>query len=269
MEHPMHSSLGMWTKLRKDVAACRLEAALHEVVSHTEMSALPRTVRRYMEFYGVAEGTPKHTAVSLRWTGEFRLAPDKPWVPMEAVQRDTRTPVTRIFLMRARMNGVVPVFVHDAYVDGEGKVIAKLADLVPVIEATGTALSLNELVTWIDDCVHFAPSMLLGRHTHWINVDDHTFDVVFYDCGHKIAARVHVDERGAPVDFETDDRVLDDPHDPKHPLMRGRWTTPSRAWQRVGEQVFPTQTDATWELPQGEFTYARLDLDAASVVFEK
>lgn len=265
----MQTHGGMWTKLRNEVAACHLETALHEVVSHAEMSALPRTVRRFMNFYGVAEGTPKHTAMSLRWTGQFRLAPDKPWVPMEAVQRDTRTPVARIFLMRARINGVLPVFVHDTYVDGHGKVLAKLADVVPVVEASGSALSLNELVTWVDDCVHFAPSMLLGRHTHWIKVDDHAFDVVFYDGGRKIAARVHVDERGAPIDFETDDRFLDDPQDPKHPLIRGRWTTPSRAWQRVGEQVLPTQTDATWELPHGAFTYARLDLDAASVHFER
>ncbi len=258
----------MWTKLQREVAACQLEEAPHELVSAAEMIALPSTVRRYMQFFGVAPGTPKHRAVTLRWTGEFRRTPDDPWTPIEAVQRDTRAPVARIFLTRARVRGVLPMFVHERYVDGEARVVAKLADLMPLVEASGSALSQNELVTWVEDCVRFAPTMLLGKSTRWMSVGDHAFDVVFSDCGRTVASRVYIDERGAPIDFETNDRFLDDPDDPKHPLKRAHWSAPIRSWQRVGEQVLPKHGDATWETPRGDFTYARLDLDASSVAFE-
>jgi hypothetical protein len=122
-------------------------------------------------------------------------------------------------------------------------------------------LDRNELVTWLDDSVLFAPSMLLGPHVRWLGRGDHAFDVTLTDRGQSVAGRVYIDERGAPLSFATSDRVFGDK---KRGLVRGVWTTPVRSWQRIGTRVLPARGDATWLLPGGDFTYARFAVAGVS-----
>jgi hypothetical protein len=259
----------MWSKLWKEVAARKIAESPREMVKAAELAALPPTVRRYMHFYGIEAGQPKHASMQLRWTGEFKLGRDKPWMPIEAVQFDTREPVARIFHMRARMKRVIPVLARDTYVEGHGRMCAKIADLLPVVDASGAELDRGELVTWLNDCVLLAPSMLLGVKTRWSDVDTHTFDVEFSDRGVTVKARVYLDDRSAPLDFETSDRWLKDPDDPKHALIRAQWRTPVLRYRRVGERDLPALGLATWILESGDFTYARFQLDTDSLAFDQ
>jgi hypothetical protein len=101
-----------------------------------------------------------------------------------------------------------------------------------------------------------APSMLLGPETEWSAADEESFDVSLTDREVRVTARVLLDERGAPRDFATLDRFVEDPEDPKHPFVRTRWTTPIEGWQTVEGCPLPTRGRATWHLPSGPFPYA-------------
>jgi hypothetical protein len=166
------------------------------------------------------------------------------------------------------MHGVLPVLARDTYADGRGRLLARVADLVTVADGSGPELDQGELVTWVNDCVLFAPSMLLGPATRWSHVDTTSFDISFSDRETTVTARVFIDERGAPIDFETTDRYLDDPDDPKHRLVRGRWTTPVETWQRIHDNSFPARARAMWRLAKRQFTYAEFELDPASLAFD-
>jgi hypothetical protein len=189
-------------------------------------------------------------------------------MPIDAVQYNTRQPVARIFHMRARMN-LLPVLARDIYANGHGHMRAKIAHLVTVADGKGPEFDQGELVTWVNDCVLFAPSMLLAVSTTWSHVDARTFDLAFTDRGNTVTARVFIDERGAPINFESRDRYLNDPADPKHPLIRAPWTTPIEGWQRIYEHMVPARGRATWHLADSDFTYAEFDLDPASVAFDE
>lgn len=258
----------MWKKLWNEAASLGAERPPLPPVTGHELASLPPAARAYMAFHGVVAGAPKHWSFCVGWTGRFRMAPDRPWMPVEAVQYDLRLPVARIFHMKARMSRVLPVLVRDTYRDGRGRMLAKVADLIPLVDGGGSELDIGELVTWLDDVVLFAPSMLLGRATGWSHVDARTFDIGFTDRERTVRARVWVDRDGAPVDFETTDRYLSDPGDPKHRMIRGRWSTPVESWRRVGEQLIPVGAKATWHLRGGDFTYAELEPIAASLAFD-
>jgi hypothetical protein len=259
----------MWTKLWKDVASWRLFVApATELTTQTELDELPPAARAYMSFYGVVASQPKHWSFCMQWTGRFRMAPDRPWMPVEAVQYDLRSPVARVFHMKARMKRVLPILARDTYVDGRGRMLGRIADLVTVVDGSGREFDRGELVTWLDDCVLFAPSILLGPSTRWSHVDARSFDVAFSDRACTVMARVSLDDRGAPVDFETSDRFLNDPGDPKHPLVRGRWSTPVDSWQRTPAGLFPTRGRAVWHLASGDFPYAEFELVPASLAFD-
>ena len=57
---------------------------------------------------------------------------------------------------------------------------------------------------------------------------------------------IFVDERGAPIDFETTDRFYADPKD-QSKVTRCRWTTPIDGFQHVGDRLLP-RADAVQEV---------------------
>ena len=130
-------------------------------------------------------------------------------------------------------------------------------DLFTAQDATGPELDIGELVTFLNDAIFFAPSMLLGPAVSWRAAGDDAFDVSLTDGGRTVMARVSLDG-GAPRDFDTTDWFLEDPRIPKHPLIRGRWTTPVARWQEVDGRPVLAAGKAIWHLPGLAFTYAEM-----------
>jgi hypothetical protein len=259
-----------WSKLADEVAhrGLGVAPAAVERVTEAELAALPPAARALMAFYGVSPGEPKHWSLRAGWRGRFRLAPNKPWMGIEAIQYNTRDPVARVFHMRARMAGVFPVLARDTYVDGHGRMLGKLAGLVTVVDGEGEEFDVGELAVWLNDAVLLAPSMLLRRDARFSHVDDRRFEVSLRDRGTTVSARVLVDPRGAPVDFETDDRFMSDLEAPKRGLVRCRWSTPISSWQEIGGRLYLARGEATWHLSGGDYTYAVFDLVPDALAFD-
>jgi hypothetical protein len=262
--------LGGWGKLAREIAARGpfTEAPKAELTTGAELAALPPAARSLMDFYGVQAGQPRHWSFRVGWRGRFRMAPTRPWMPIEAIQYDTRAPVARFFHMRVRMNGILPVLARDTYVEGRGRMLGKVADLVTVVDGRGPEFDKGELVTWLNDCVMLAPALLLGPSTRWSHIDARSFDVSLHDHESTVMARVFVDERGAPINFETTDRFVADPDDPNHRYVRCRWTTPVESWQSISGRTYPARCRASWHLPRGEYTYAEFDLLPEALAFD-
>lgn len=220
------------------------------VVTDDEVALLPDVVQRYLRFMGVV-GRPRDRSFVARFTGRFRLGPDKPWMRCDAWQYNAAEPVARVFHMRLDFARVVPMVGHDTYVRGHGRMHGRLLGLVTVADGTGPEYDVSELVTYVDDCILFAPSMLLGPATRWAAAGDDAFDVTFTDSGITVSARVLVDREGRPVDVSTEDRWAALPDG----LVRARWTTPVAGWGDVGGRPVPAGVSAVWHLPDGEFTY--------------
>lgn len=108
--------------------------------------------------------------------------------------------------------------------------------------------------------------MLLAPRVRWSEVDASSFDVELTDHGRTVKARVFIDERGAPIDFETTDRFYSDRNDASK-VTRCRWTTPVDGFQDVGDRRLPTRGKAVWHPPEGELVYADFTLDPATVAF--
>lgn len=259
----------MWTGLWREVSAAGVFAGSPPIdhVTQAELDELPPAARSYMNFFGVVPGSGKDWSFRLEWTGRFRRTPDEHWMPIEAAQYDLRAPVGRFFHMKAQMRRIFPVRVQDTYVYGRGHMLAKVAGILKVADGSGKEFDEGELVTWVNDVVLFAPTMLLGSSARWWHLDDRRFGVAFSDGECTVKARVAIDSHGAPIDFETTDRYLNDPFDPAHPLVRGQWSTPIDSWDSVHGHPIPTLGRATWHLGNGDFTYGEFEPLPASLAF--
>jgi hypothetical protein len=234
------------------------------VVTETDLLPLPEPAQRYLRFMGVM-GRPRDWSFRTSFAGRFKVKQDAPWRPCEVWQYNTGAGITRTFYMKMRFGGL-PVIGRDTYREGHGRMLGKLLDLITVIDGSGPEFDIGELVTYLNDLVLVAPSMLLVPAVVWTAVDARSFDLSLTDHGHTVRARVFLDDRGAPVNFETTDRFCDDPANPKK-LMRARWTTPMEGFQDVNGRQVPTKGQAVWHLPTGELPYAEFELVPESLAF--
>ncbi len=267
-------SVHMRTKFLREVGALSLpDPTVADLVEADEILSLPEPALRFFVFSRVV-GRPRVTSFRARWEGRFRMRPEQPWMPCEVWQYDTSTEIARIFHMRLRFFGVVPTYVRDTYVQGVARMAGRLFDAVPIVDDASEKVAVGELVTWLNDAVLFAPSMLLAPpparrpwEVAFEAAGEDAFDVSVTDHGRTVRARVFVDARGAPVDFETHDRFGTDPADPKAGLVQARWTTPVESFVVLDEHVRPTRGKATWHFASGAFTYAELDALHADIAW--
>jgi hypothetical protein len=232
------------------------------VVDETALEKLPPAVRRYMRFMGVI-GKPRDWSLRARFAARFRR--DRgPWLKCEALQYDTRLELSRVFYMQLSLNGLLPVTVRDTYMHGRGLMQAKAFDAFTVVEGTGPEIDSGELVTYLNDAILMAPSLLLGPEVSWREVDESSFEVTLRDRSLSVTARVSLDEQGAPRDFSTTDRFFEMPGGKR---VRTEWRTPVSGFQDVGGRKIPRQAQAIWQLPEGPFVYADFSFDPTQVSF--
>ena len=257
--------MSLYRTFLKEVASSGLPASPAGAIGNSLPACLPEPAQRYLRFMKVAERPPEWS-FRLGLTGRFRLGPRKPWMPCEAWQYNSRLAAARLFHLRIRFGGFLPVIGRDSYVHGKGRMLVRLADLVTVADGAGPEFDTGELVTYLNDAVMIAPSMLLASGISWAGVDDRSFDVSLQDHGRTVTARVFVDETGAPRDFSTADRYCYGP-DGSRKLIRARWTTPIAAWEIVDGRPLPAGGQAVWHLPDGPFAYADFRVLPGSVAF--
>lgn len=226
-------------------------------VTGDDLAGLPPAAVRYLEAMGVL-GRRRTWSLQAHVTGRFRRRPDQPWMPMDAWQYNSAVEVARLFRMRLVFAGVVPMWGWDTYRHGSGRMLGKLLNLVTVADGAGPEFDVSELVTWLNDAVLMAPSMLLGPGITWDATGDDGFGVTVTDAGRTASAEVLLDDDDLPRDFRTDDRWADLPGG----LVRATWSTPVRRWTVVEGRPRMTGGSAVWHLPDGEFCYGEVTLAA-------
>ena len=133
-------------------------------------------------------GRARDWSFRLAWTGRFRRGRNRPWMPCEAWQYNNSLAVARIMHLRIRFGRVLPVIGRDTYLDGKGRMLIKLLDRVVVGDGRGDEFDLGELVTYLNDALLLAPSMLLTPHVSWSAVDADSFTVTLTDRAHTVSA---------------------------------------------------------------------------------
>ncbi|HUJ07415.1 MAG TPA: DUF6544 family protein [Streptosporangiaceae bacterium] len=254
----------MLGRLGEELAAAGVLAGTGDEVPVTEadIAGLPAAVQRYLGFMGIV-GRPRDWSFRARLVGRFRMRPGMGWMPAEAWQYNSAITVARVFVLRVRLAGVVPMTGKDVYASGHGRMIGKLAGLITVADDKGETSDIGELTTYLDDAIFLAPSFLLRPEVRWAEAGADGFDVSLRDAGRSISGRVSIDERGAPVDFTTTDRFAALPGG----MRRAEWRTPVSEWVAAGGRPVPGQSRAIWNLPEGEFCYLEGRFDPGSIAF--
>jgi hypothetical protein len=213
--------------------------ALPQRFSREEIADLPEPVQRYF-LHAIAPGTPLATSVKLHMGGRFRLAPDQPWLSMQAQEILTR----QGFIWKAKIGSGLSQFQGaDYYLNRSGRMRFAILGLLPVVnvqnpDTTRSAIGrLAAELTWL-------PSALLPRQgVQWSAIDDRTIQARLQVDDEPVTIALKIDTEGkllASYALRWGDRTKD-----------GKWTyipmgAKCEAERTFGGFTIPSQVGAGW-----------------------
>lgn len=253
--------LGPWSlpaEFRRASREVLAQAAPTSIVTEAELVSLPAPVQRYLRFTE-SIGQPRIRNFRAFFTGRLRGGRDEPWMnaTIEQVSSWGATPA-RLFLIDAVMKGL-PVDVLHRFTDADATFRVRLLSLVTMVNARGPELTRAETVTIFNDLCFLAPTSLLDPSVRFEPIDDRSVRAFFTRGQQTVSAELRFDDRGALIDFVSDDRLRASSDGTRFTPMR--WSTPFVDYQRFGTRTLAANGEARWAEPAGAFTYAEFRLE--------
>jgi hypothetical protein len=209
---------------------------------------LPNLAQRYMRWTGVV-GRPWIRTARVRQEGRFRLAADRPWMPMKAEQVFTTDPPGMVWRARFKMFGLPLFSANDSYREGQGHMFGKAAGIFTLFDDRSEKLTLGTLTRYLSEMVWF-PIAFLGDNVTWAVVDERSADVTLTDHGRTAGGRMFFDDLGRPTTFEAM-RYKED--NGTYRLLP--WHTPHTEYGARGGLNIPVRGEVYWVMPEGKLTY--------------
>ena len=228
------------------------------IIELSDLEKLPEPVSKYLIHCGVV-GKEHGWAFSGRFTGKMKLKENTDWVPVKVVQYNVLGPsLTRIFFIKSKMFGFVPIVGRDKYEDGRGNMLIKIADLFKIVDQRGESMDRSELVTFLNDMAMF-PAAMLNKKVTWEPADTRSARATLTDYDKSVSGIFYFDENFDIVNFETDDRTYDSG---TGDVRKAKWWTPFRNhFDNCGIRT-PGEGDAVWEFENGsKYHYADFKME--------
>lgn len=234
----------------------RIEASREPLIEQRydpdQLAELPEPVQRYLQLV-LQPGQPLVRSVQLRQDGEFNLGEESPrWVPFTAEQFVvTRRPGFN-WNARVRIAPGVQVFVHDAYVAGEGIVHASLFGLLTIAEQRRTPeIAHGELMRFLAETPWYPTALLPGQGVTWEAIDAHAARASLSDGDTTVTLVFH---------FASDGLVDHVRADARHRGVGGAqvatpWEGHFRNYDVRNGMRVPLRGEVAWLLPEGRLPY--------------
>ncbi len=226
------------------------------VITEDDLAPLPDPVQRYLRYAGVV-GKPQVRCVRVKQSGLMRTAPTQSWMPIQAVQYTTLAgSLSRTWYAEAKKGPLTVMRGHDRYDNGSGHMLIKLFSLFNVADVRGPEIDISALIIFFNDMVMW-PTAFLDKALTWEAIDATSARATLQLFGRRASAVLHFNERAELIDFVSEERYQIVGKD----YRRTKWSTPLRNYREVNGFHIPTEGEAIWRLPEGDFEYIKVKLD--------
>ncbi len=220
----------------------------------TETEGLPAPVRRYFRKV-LKNGQPMVSVARLRHEGQFNMG--------EARAKWRRFTSTQVAVTRRpgfdwdgciAMAPSLNVFVHDAYVAGEGILHVELLGLATLADLRGTPeVAQGELMRFLAEAAWYPTALLPSQGVRWEPVDDQSAKATLTDGATTASLVFHFDGEGliSGVRAAARSRIVNGV------LVATPWRGRFWGYEVRGGMRVPLEGEVAWELPEGLWPYWR------------
>jgi hypothetical protein len=231
-----------------------------------ELQGLPAPVNRYFRAV-LKDGQPIVSAVTVEHTGTFNLKqPGEQWKPFTSRQRVVTRRPGFVWNARIAMFPGFAVYVHDAYVGGQGilnPAILGLFSLSDPVEAG--VLAQGEFVRFFAETAWYPTALLPSQGVHWEAVDDRSAKATLADgkvsvvmlvnfCEADLIESVSVEARAAMVGKA---------------IVMTPWEGRMSNYHMRDGMLIPISCEASWLRPKGRAPYWRGTISSLTYEFYK
>lgn len=224
------------------------------VLAETDLQALPIPVQRWIRASG-AVGKPKTRVGHIVQQVAMKMKPDQDhWMNAEAFQYTTLDPPAFIWTVDAKMNAFLYFLGRDQFQTGKGEMLIQLNSLVPIVDAHGDQINESSLQRFLGEMVWF-PSMAVQPYISWEAVDDSTARATMRYQGSQGSGLFYFNGQGEVVRYSAMRYKDPTPDSPRY-----EWVMDIQGYQTFEGVKVPAQMTATWKLPEGDWTWLKLEL---------
>ena len=219
-----------------------------------ELEGLPLPVQRYFRAV-LMQGQPMVAAVRVAHTGQFNMdATHAKWRAFTSDQLViTRRPGFD-WDARIRMAPSLHVFVHDAYMAGEGFLHAALGGLITLADLRGTPeVAEGELMRFLAEAAWYPPALLPSQGVRWDAIDDTSARASLVDDITTVSLVFRFDAEGLIHTAHTAARY----RTVNGALVATPWQGRFWAHEVRGGMRIPLHGEVAWLLPEGPSPYWR------------
>jgi uncharacterized protein DUF6544 len=230
--------------------------------SREHLAGLPEPVLRYFEF-ALLPGQPPVTNARFRQTGDFAMRPGS-WSPFTAVEYFSVEPPGFLWDARIRMARILPLYIRDSYIAGEGALNGTVAALVPLVHLRGTpSIASGELLRYLAEAPLLPTALLPRKGLSWTAIDDCTARATLTDGTTTVSCDMRFGEGGEVVRISAmRDGIFNGI------TMVKRWVGHFRDYRRIHGMMVPTWAEVEWIMPEGPQPYWRGRVVDAEYAFE-
>jgi hypothetical protein len=192
--------------------------------------------------------------------GEIRASRDARWIPFTAEEFVDATRSAFCWDAKVGGNVLTAVTVTDAYENSHGRLVVRKGPIT-LTKMVGPDVDRGELQRYLG-YIAYCPPLLLNHPTlEWTAVGPLT-----------LRLRDREDLSGASVDLELDEAGRPVVTRAERPMTVGKKVT-IQPWSATGREEreyeglrVATHLEASWDLPEGSFTYVRIEVTSFVVV---
>jgi hypothetical protein len=231
----------------------RMPATTSRYDAH-ELDSLPAPIRRYFRTV-LKEGQPIVSAVSVEHTGTFNLKqPGEQWKSFTSRQRVVTHPPGFVWNARIAMVPGLDVFVHDAYVGGEGILNPSILGLFSLASPVDAGvLAQGEFVRYFAEAAWYPTALLPSQGVKWEAVDDRSAKATLADGKVSVTMLVNFNEAGLIESVRVEARAA---MVGKAVLMTP-WEGRMSDYQMRDGMLIPLTCEAAWLRADGRAPYWR------------
>ena len=246
--HGMHSMI--WNEVRELAEGSPVEPA-----TVLDESYLPASLQRYLDF-AVTEGRENAGFARLRHGGTFRLKPDADWLPIRGEEYFHASAPGFVWTGVVRPNPLAWVRARDRYIGGRGEMLIRLRGALTLGRSTGEEMNRSSLLRYLAEMPWFPTAFRTVEGLRWTEIDAHTVEASLTHAGETVTGRFTVSDAGEITAFTSQDRF----RDVDGQQVRTAWKGAYRNYREVDGMRVPHDIEVTWELEDGDFSYARFQI---------
>lgn len=231
-----------------------------------EIESLPSPVQRYFRAV-LRDGQPMVAAARVSHEGQFNMS--------ETEQKWSRFTSTQMVVVRRpgfdwdgriRVAPGLCVFVHDAYVAGEGILHAQLLGLLTVADIRGTREAAEgELMRFLAEAAWYPTALLPSQGVRWEGIDESSARATLRDGPNSVSLEFRFDAEG----LISTARAAARPRTVNGRLVPTPWQGRFWAYEvRQGMRV-PLEGEVAWQLADGLRPYWRGRIKAIAYDFAR